>query len=160
CVVGNFSTSRARSACDSCARSRESAPSPALITPRCRSRPQTVRPLHEKKGMPDDFTWEPGIPAERGRQQPDDQPGAALPMNALRPECYASPYARAFSPSSAFVCGEIGIEPPEWVTPDDAIALAAHKLANSQSGFLPVVSEGVIVGQIDVEQILLAIARG
>ena len=107
--------------------------------------------------MRDDFTEHAGEPAERGRLVPDDRPGAALPMNAMRSPDYASAYARMRWRTGILTCGEIGLEPPQSISAHENLCVAAHRFACAQIGFLPVVEAGRLQGALYIEDLLKAV---
>jgi signal-transduction protein with cAMP-binding, CBS, and nucleotidyltransferase domain len=107
--------------------------------------------------MRDDFDHRAGEPAERGRLEPHDEPGAALPMRAFD---QALPAEHTDFPVGTLTCQQAGIEPPESVIPDMLIADVAARLARMQPGYLPVEENGRLIGAVTLEDLMGALAAG
>ena len=112
--------------------------------------------------MPDDLK-RIGEFAESGRGLPIElsRPGSALPESPLVREAYApAPLARIGWAAGVITCGEVTLDDPNGVTPDDPPRVAASRLRDDESGWVAVLDGLCFAGAVYAADLLRALAEG
>jgi CBS domain-containing protein len=95
---------------------------------------------------------------------PDDdelsRPGSALPEDPFGREAYApSPLARIGSAAGLLTCGDLALDDPRGVAPDDSPRVAAARLRDDDSGWVAVLDGRRYAGVVQASDLLHGLAE-
>lgn len=102
-----------------------------------------------------------GLFSESGRGLPValSRPQGALPYSPVTRQAYAAcPIGRLGWAQGVIAVAEVALEPAHVLTPRDPLSAAAARMLADESGFVPVCSDGRLVGVVYVEAVLRSVA--